>query len=74
MQPSPTLGGDRGTKAAEYSVNDVCQGHEALGLCSPGLQSGEGDDVRWMSTLRHVDKHGRGALPCVTKPMFRETK
>lgn len=51
-----------GTQAAEYPVDDVCQGHEALGLCLTGLPSGEGDDVRLVIASRHVDEHGRGAF------------
>jgi hypothetical protein len=69
MQPSPTLGGDRGTKAAEYSVDDVCQGHEALDLCLTGLPSGEAVDRRCFGSRLHDPKSGRGAFEGEQNPI-----
>ena len=62
MQPSPTLGGDRGTKAAEYSRKNFCEERELLGLCLSGLPSGEAVDLSRLVNASHADEHGVGAL------------
>jgi hypothetical protein len=62
MQPSPTLGGDRGTKAAEYPRKNVCEENELLGLCRPGLPSGEAVDLsRLLKASSHAGKPSVGA-------------
>jgi hypothetical protein len=61
MQPSPTLGGDRGTKAAEYPRKNVCEERELLGLCRPGLPSGEAVDLSRLSSASHAGKPSVGA-------------
>ena len=69
MQPSPTLGGDRGTKAAEYPVDNVCEESELLGLCRPGLPSGEAVDRRCFGFRLHDPKSGRGAFEGEQNPI-----
>lgn len=61
MQPSPTLGGDRGTKAAEYSRENVCEERELLGLCLTGLPSGEAVDLSRLFSASHAGKPSVGA-------------
>ena len=62
MQPSPTLGGDRGTKAAEYPRENVCEERELLGLCLTGLPSGEAVDLsRLLKASSHAGKPSVGA-------------
>ena len=60
MQPSPTLGGDRGTKAAEYPVDDFSD--RLKGLPSFAVRARKHEDVRLVKAPRHVDEHGRGAF------------
>ena len=62
VRPSSyALDRDRGIKAAEYPVDDFCQGNEALGLCRPGLQSGEAVDLSRLSNASHAGKPSVGA-------------
>ena len=61
-RPSPQLARYRGTQAAEYPRKNVCEEHELLGLCRPGLQSGEAVDRRCFDVRIHAQTPTRGAV------------
>jgi len=60
MQPSPTLGGDRGTKAAEYSVNDFSD--RLKGLPSFAVRARKHVDRCCFGSRLHDQQSGRGAF------------
>lgn len=60
-RPSPQLDRTRGTKAAEYPRENVCEEHELLGLCRPGLPSGEAVDLSRLSNASHAGKTSVGS-------------
>ena len=59
MQPSPTLGGDRGTKAAEYLVDDFSD--RLKGLQPSAVRARKHEDVRLMNASSHAGKPSVGA-------------
>ena len=61
VRPSSYALGRGGTQAAEYPVDDVCQDHEALGLCFTGLPSGEAVDLSRLVNASHAGKPSVGA-------------
>lgn len=60
MQPSPTLGGDRGTKAAEYLVDDFSD--RLKGLPPFAVRARKHVDRRCFGSRFHDPQFGRGAF------------
>lgn len=60
MQPSPTLGRDRDTQAAEYSVNDFSDRLE--GLQTSAVRARKHEDRRCFGSRLHDPQFGRGAF------------